>query len=59
MLNPLVERALQIAERRKRILADMCQAIRRGDKDTVFDLAKKLTGLTDEQKCHRIDPRLN
>ena len=44
--------------KRRRILAEMRKAIRENDKDIVFDLACKLTGLSDEE-CHRTNPGIN
>lgn len=58
MQSQLIEKALDIARKRRRILAEMREAIRANDKDVVFDLARKLTGLSDE-KCYRTDPRIN
>jgi hypothetical protein len=54
----IVERALEISRKRRGYLEAMRKAIRQGDKDSVFELAKKLTGLSNE-KCHRTDTRLN
>ncbi len=59
MESSLIERVLEIAKQRRRILEHMRQAIRVGDKDTVFALARKLTGIGDEQKRDPTDPRLN
>jgi len=58
MSNQLVDRLLEIARKRREILEQMRQAIERGDNEAVVQLAARLTGITDE-KCHRIDPRLN
>ncbi len=58
MPGQLIEKALEVARKRRRILEHMHRAVRAGDKDLVFALARKLTGLSDE-KCHRTDPRLN
>ncbi len=58
MTNQLVKIALEISEKRRQILARMRKAVRAEDKDAVFLLAQKLTGLTDEE--HRSSPaRLN
>jgi hypothetical protein len=58
MQRQIIEKALEISRKRRRYLEDMRQAIQAGDKDSVFALARKLTGLSDE-KCHRTDTRLN
>jgi hypothetical protein len=58
MQSQLIDKALEIARKRIRILAEMREAIRANDKDVVFDLARKLTGLSDEE-CHRTNPRIN
>jgi hypothetical protein len=58
MQRQIIERALEISRKRRGYLNAMRKAIRSGDKDFVFELAKKLTGLSHE-KCHRTDSRLN
>lgn len=58
MQSQLIEKALEIARKRRRILAEMRDAIHADNKDIVFNLARKLTGLSDEE-CHRTDPRIN
>jgi len=58
MQSELIDKALEIARKRRRILAEMRKAIRENDKDIVFDLACKLTGLSDEE-CHRTNPGIN
>ena len=58
MQSQLIDKALEIARKRRRILAEMREAIRANDKDVVFDLARKLTGLSDEE-CNRTNPRIN
>lgn len=58
MHSGLVEKVLEIAGKRRRILEEMRRAVRAGDKDAVFVLARKLTGLSNEKR-HRTDPRLN
>lgn len=40
--------ALKISQKRRGYLDAMRKAIRAGDKDAVFELARKLTGLSDE-----------
>ena len=54
----LVDKALEISRRRRRALAELREAVRAGDKDKVFSLAQKLTGVTDEKR-NRTDPRVN
>jgi hypothetical protein len=54
----LVNRALEIARKRRRILDEMRAAIQRVDKEAVFALARRLTGLNDET-CSRTDSRFN
>ncbi len=58
MAEQLVDKILEIARKRREILEQMRRAIEAGDKESVLWLAKKLTGLNDEE-CHRIDSRLN
>lgn len=54
----LIEKALEIGKKRREILTQMRQAIRSNDREAVFQLACKLTGLSDEER-NRTDPRLN
>ena len=56
--SALLDRALEIARKRRQILVEMRAAIQRADKEAVFSLAKKLTGLNDET-CSRTDSRFN
>jgi hypothetical protein len=58
MQSPLIDKALEIAQKRRRLLSKMRDAIRANDRELVFELARKLTGLNDEE-CRRADPRLN
>lgn len=58
MTKELVERALEIARKRQQILDQMRQAVRMGDKEAVFELACKLTGVTNEER-HRTHTRVN
>jgi hypothetical protein len=58
MQSHLIDKALEIARERRKILAQMRDAIRANDKELVFCLARKLTGLSDE-KCPRTNPRIN
>jgi hypothetical protein len=58
MQHQLVEKALEIARKRRNLLEQMREAIRAGDKDAVVKLATKLIGMADEER-NRIDPRLN
>lgn len=53
-----VEKALEISRKRRGYLEEMRRAVQAGDKDSVFALARKLTGLSNEE-CHRTDTRLN
>ncbi len=59
MHSQLIEKALEISQKRKRLLEEMRKAVRVGDKETVFSLARKLTGQTDDEKRPRTDPRIN
>ena len=43
-----VNTVMRIAAKRRQILSEMRVAIGVGDRETVFNLAKKLTGLSDE-----------
>ena len=54
----LVEKALEVSRKRRRALEQLREAVRTGDKDKVFSLAQKLTGVTDEKR-DRTDPRIN
>ena len=54
----LVDKALEISRRRQRALAELRAAVRAGDKDRVFSLAKKFVGGTNEERP-RTDPRVN
>jgi hypothetical protein len=58
MQHQLVERTLEIARKRRKILEQLRLAIKAGDKDSVVKLATQLTGITDEE-CHRINSRIN
>jgi hypothetical protein len=58
MPSQVVDKVLEISRKRRHILSQMRDAIRANDQDLVFDLARKLTGLSDEE-CHRTDPRFN
>ncbi len=55
----IVEKALEISQKRRRLLDEMRKAIRAGEKDTVFQLARRLTGLTDEQERRRTRKSIN
>jgi hypothetical protein len=52
MQRQIIERALEISRKRRGYLEAMRKAISLGDKDSVFELARKLTGLSDEER-HR------
>ncbi len=58
MSSELVEKALEIARKRRQILNQMREAIRMRDKEAVFELACKLTGVTNEERP-RTHPRVN
>jgi len=58
MQTEMIEKALEIGKKRRAILSQMREAIRSNDRETVFQLARKLTGLSDEE-CHRTNSRLN
>ncbi|HEX4003472.1 MAG TPA: hypothetical protein VHX36_12550 [Candidatus Acidoferrales bacterium] len=58
MSDQLVEKLLEIAQKRREILEQMRQALRAGDTESVVRLAAKLTGMADEE-CHRTNPRIN
>ncbi len=55
----IVEKALEISQKRRRLLDELRKAIRAGDKDSVFLLARRLTGLTDEQERRRTRKSIN
>ncbi len=59
MHSQLIEKALEISRKRKRLLEEMRKAVRVGDRETVFSLARKLTGQANEEKRNRTDPRVN
>lgn len=46
----IIEQAVRISEKRRGYLEAMREAIRMGDKEAVFELARKLTGLSDEAR---------
>lgn len=54
----LIKAALEIGRKRRAILLQIREAIRSNDREAVFRLACKLTGLSDEER-DRTDPRLN
>ncbi len=58
MHSQLIEKALEISQKRKRLLEEMRKAVRVGDRETVFSLARKLTGQANEEKRNRTDPRV-
>ena len=45
--HQIIERALEISRKRRGYLDAMKKAIAAGDKDSVFELARKLTGTKD------------
>ena len=50
MTTELLKKALEISEKRRHILVQLREAIKADDKDAVFLLARKLTGLNDEER---------
>jgi hypothetical protein len=58
MRAEVIEKVLEIGKKRRAILSQMREAIRLNDREAVFQLACKLTGLSDEE-CNRTDPRFN
>jgi hypothetical protein len=58
MAGDVVEKALEIARRRRNLLDEMRHAIRVGDKEAVFEVACKLVGVTNEER-DRTCPRVN
>ena len=58
MQAQFIEKALEIARKRREILLRMREAIHANDRDLVFELARTLTGLADEE-CRRTDSRIN
>ena len=54
----MIDRVLEIAKKRRRILSELRAAVQIGDREAVFNLARRLTGLSDETS-HRTDPSLN
>jgi hypothetical protein len=58
MSNQLVEKLLEVGQKRREILEQIREAIRAGDTESVVRLATRLTGTTDEE-CHRINSRFN
>ena len=45
----LIETLLQIGEDRRLLLADMAEAVEKEDKDAVFEIAKKLCGVRQDE----------
>ena len=58
MQAEVIEKVLEIGKRRRAILSQLREAIRSNDREAVFQLACKLTGLSHEE-CGRTDPRFN
>lgn len=50
MTTQLIDKALKISSKRRRLLEEMRKAVLSCDKDAVFLLARKLTGLTNEER---------
>lgn len=49
MTQELVERALEVSQKRRHLLEALRQALLSEDKEKVFALARRLTGLNDEE----------
>jgi hypothetical protein len=58
LMNELLQKALEVGEKRRKLLEEMRAAIDIGDKDIVFKIAIKLTGLSDEKR-YRIGASFN
>ena len=58
MQTEMIDKALAIGKKRRAILSQIREAIRANDREAVFQLARNLTGLSDEE-CDRTDSRLN
>lgn len=58
MPSQIADKALEIARKRRHILGQIREAIRANDRELVFELARKLTGVSDEE-CNRVDSRIN
>jgi len=56
--SAILDKAVEIAGKRREVLSDMRRAVQRDDRELVFALAKKLTGLSDETS-HRADQSIN
>jgi hypothetical protein len=59
MQHELVAAALDISERRRETLRHMKEAIEKGDKEEVFEFAKALCGVENEQTSDRISESVN
>jgi hypothetical protein len=59
MTAQLIDKALKISSKRRRLLEEMRKAVRLGDRDAVFFLARKLTGLPHEKERGRINQSFN
>ena len=58
MSSQVIDKALEIAAKRRNILEKMREAILAKNRERVFELARRLTGLSDEE-CRRTNTRLN
>jgi len=58
MPSQIVDKVLEIARKRRHILGQMREAIRANDQELVFELARRLTGVSDEE-CNRANSRIN
>ena len=59
MRRDLIEKALEISRQRREVLDAMRKAIYSGDRDSVFELARKLTGLTGNEERNRTNSSIN
>jgi len=58
MPSQIVDKALEIARKRRQLLEQMREAIYANDRELVFELARKLTGVSGEE-CNRANSRIN
>ncbi len=58
MHSSLIEKALEISEKRRNILSRLREALLAKDQKAVIDLAHKITGLIDDEECNPTNSRL-
>ena len=58
-LTGVVEAALEIARKRRDTLARLRAAVESGDNTKVFEIARELWGVENDEESHRISPRVN